>query len=84
MAIQQPPKQISMTLLGRQATQNRWRWLGIVILLGILLSAFVLSLGLGSVSIPLPEVVTILTGGEPSKASWKDILWQFCMDRPLD
>lgn len=62
---------------------NRWRWLGIVILLGVLLSAFLLSLGLGSVAIPLSDVVTILTGGTPSKASWQDILWQFRFPKAL-
>ncbi|MEM9092618.1 MAG: iron chelate uptake ABC transporter family permease subunit, partial [Cyanobacteria bacterium P01_F01_bin.53] len=83
MVIQQPPEQISMTLLDRQVTHNRWRWLGIVILLGILLSAFLLSMGLGSISIPLSEVLTIVIGGEPSKASWKDILWQFRFPKAL-
>jgi iron complex transport system permease protein len=42
-----------------------------------------LSLALGSVRIPLREVVTILSGGESSRATWETIVWQLRLPRAL-
>jgi iron complex transport system permease protein len=44
---------------------------------------FVLSLAIGSVSIPLPEVLNILLGGTPTKPGWRTIIWQFRFPRSL-
>jgi len=44
---------------------------------------FVLSLAIGSVSIPLPDVLTILLGGTPTKPGWRNIIWQFRLPRSL-
>ena len=59
-----------------------WPTLGIqsrvlFLLLSLLFAVFLLSLLLGSVRIPLDEVLTILLGGEGSKASWTTIILKF-------
>ncbi|MDF5730656.1 MAG: iron ABC transporter permease [Rhizonema sp. PD38] len=46
-------------------------------------TAFLLDLGLGSVQIPLQEVITILLGGEPSKASWTNIILKFRLPKAI-
>jgi len=48
-----------------------------------LLMLLAFSLTLGTVSIPLSEVFTILTGGEPTKPTWSVIVWQFRLPRSL-
>ncbi len=60
---------------------SRTVWLG-VLLAGVML-IFVLSLAIGSVSIPLPDVLTILLGGTPTKPGWRTIIWQFRLPRSL-
>lgn len=52
-------------------------------LLGALLGAFLLSLALGSVPIPLDNVVRILLGGTPDKATWADILFKFRLPKAV-
>ena len=52
-------------------------------LLGALLVAFLLSLALGSVRIPLDNVVRILLGGTPDKATWADILFKFRLPKAV-
>jgi iron complex transport system permease protein len=52
-------------------------------LLAALVIAFVASLVVGSVSIPLPEVVTVLFGGEPARATWKTIVLDFRLPKAL-
>lgn len=53
-------------------------------LLGLLLlGLFCASLALGSVPIPLPEVITILSGGTPTQPAWREIIWQFRLPRSL-
>lgn len=56
-------------------------WLG-VLLVGVAL-IFALSLAIGSVSIPLPEVLTTLLGGTPTRPGWRTIIWQFRLPRAL-
>lgn len=56
-------------------------WLG-VLLAGVAL-IFALSLAIGSVSIPLPEVLTTLLGGTPTRPGWRTIIWQFRLPRAL-
>ena len=48
-----------------------------------LLAAFIFSLALGSVHIPVREIVTILTGGESAKASWSHIVLTFRLPKAL-
>ncbi len=50
-------------------------------LLGVFLIVFCLSLSLGSVSIPIDQVLTILRGGSPDRASWATIVLQFRLPR---
>ncbi|MBL8154427.1 MAG: iron ABC transporter permease [Anaerolineae bacterium] len=52
-------------------------------LLILLVGAFVLSLTIGSVSIPLDQVITILLGGEPSRATWTTIVVDFRLPKAL-
>lgn len=57
------------------------------VLLGILaggvLLLFALSLAIGTVSIPLSDVITTLLGGTPTKPGWGTIIWQFRLPRSL-
>ncbi len=48
--------------------------LALVGLLAVLLTIFVMSLAVGSVSIPLDQTVVVLLGGEPERASWTHIV----------
>jgi len=65
-------------------TVQQLRWLGLMGLLTLLLIAsLLLSLALGSVEIPLQEVVKILFGGEVAQATWKDIIFQFRLPKAL-
>ncbi|MCS7222047.1 MAG: iron ABC transporter permease [Anaerolineae bacterium] len=69
-------------------SQEAWPRLGLqpLVLIGLtllLLSLFFLSLVLGSVSIPLSEVLTILVGGEPTKATWATIVLKFRLPKAL-
>jgi iron complex transport system permease protein len=56
---------------------------GLVLLGGLVLLMFVTSLAVGSVAIPLPEVVRVLLGGESSKPAWADIILQFRLPRAI-
>lgn len=51
---------------------------GILIALGVLLVvAFLISLAVGSVNIPLDQIVTVLLGGEAERTSWTNIVLKF-------
>lgn len=70
----------------QDAAQLRWPRVGvrpvvIVALLVALGAVFLLSLAVGSVTIPLEEIVTVLTGGEASRASWTTIVLKFRLPR---
>ncbi len=52
-------------------------------LLSALIFAFLLDLGFGSVNIPINEVLTILLGGEPEKATWTNIILKFRLPKAL-
>lgn len=45
-----------------------------LLLLILIAALFALNITVGSVSIPLPDVLQILTGGEPAKPSWQYII----------
>lgn len=55
----------------------------VVLLIVILVVAFILSLTLGSVHIPPEQVLRILTGGEPDKASWTDVIFKFRLPKAV-
>ncbi|MBN8639521.1 MAG: iron ABC transporter permease [Anaerolineae bacterium] len=48
-----------------------------------LAAAFAASLALGSVSIPLGDILTILRGGEGARASWTTIVMEFRLPKAL-
>lgn len=49
----------------------------LVILLAGLIGVFILSLMLGSVRIPLEQIIKVLLGGEADKTSWTNIILKF-------
>ncbi|NJL55451.1 iron ABC transporter permease [bacterium] len=65
----------------------KWRAASYPLLLGILggglVLLFAVSLAIGTVPIPLPDVFTILLGGTPTKPTWSAIIWQFRLPRSL-
>jgi iron complex transport system permease protein len=59
-------------------TTTRW-----TLLLLALIMLFALNLSLGSVRIPLSEILKILLTGESKQPVWSDIVWDFRMTRAL-
>jgi iron complex transport system permease protein len=76
-----PARAVAGTTSLRMVSQRRLSLFALLIVLLVLL--FVFSLSMGSVSIPLPEIVTILTGGEPARATWTDIVLKFRLPKAL-
>jgi iron complex transport system permease protein len=52
-------------------------------LITALIFAFLLDLALGSVHIPINQVVTILLGGEPEKTTWTNIILKFRLPKAI-
>jgi iron complex transport system permease protein len=70
------------------AVSTIWPRLGVrrvalVALLGALVGMFLLSLAIGSVQIPLTDILTILVGGEPARATWTTIVIDFRLPKAL-
>ena len=68
--------------------QNAWPRLGLkpLLLVGlaaVLAGMLMLSLALGSVRIPLKDVVTVLLGGEPGKETWTNIVLKYRLPKAL-
>ena len=61
----------------------RWKVLLLIGLLGMMIAAFLVKLALGSVSIPLADVVAVLRGGEASKAAWHTIILDYRLPQAL-
>lgn len=59
------------------------RRLTLLALIGLLALTFVVSLASGSVSIPLDNVLRILVGGVPDRATWADIVLKFRLPKAL-
>lgn len=59
------------------------RRLVFVFLLLALAGCFLLSLTIGSVNIPLPDILTILVGGEPARETWVNIVLKFRLPKAL-
>lgn len=49
----------------------------LALLVVVLIGLFLVSLAIGSVNIPLDQVVTILLGGEGERATWTNIVFRF-------
>ena len=54
-----------------------------VLLIGGLLVIFVLSLAIGSVEIPLDQIITTLLGGEAERSAWTNIILKFRLPKAL-
>ncbi len=57
----------------KSSVQKYW-W---ILLPSVLIVLFLVNISLGSVKIPLPETLKVLTGGEPSNPVWADIIFDF-------
>ncbi|MEM7482395.1 MAG: iron ABC transporter permease [Acidobacteriota bacterium] len=64
----------------RRIGWNAVLFLGLVVGLVVL---FLLEVTLGSVRIPLADVVSILAGETPDRASWAQIVWEFRLPRAV-
>lgn len=59
-------------------------WYSRLLLMGLLACClFFLNLSIGSVAIPLSEVIKILFGATAEKASWGHIIWEFRLPKAL-
>ena len=78
---------LSTPNLGVQAEQARGVALGPGLMLAglalVALAAFLISLAVGSVRIPLDEIVAVLLGGEASKTAWTTIVLKFRLPKAL-
>lgn len=63
--------------------KTRTQTLLLIALLVGLIALFLLSLSLGSVSIPVEQIVTILFGGTAEKASWATIVLKFRLPKAI-
>jgi iron complex transport system permease protein len=63
--------------------RTRTQTLLLIALIVGLIAVFLLSLSLGSVSIPLEQIVTILFGGSAEKASWATIVLKFRLPKAI-
>ncbi|NJN09214.1 MAG: iron ABC transporter permease [Richelia sp. RM2_1_2] len=63
--------------------KNKKKTIILTILVSSLILIFLLDLALGSVNIPLGEVMTILLGGESEKATWSTIIFKFRLPKAL-
>ncbi len=75
-----------ITLVRVQAAEQMiWsrRRMALTALMVGLIAAFAASLALGSVSIPLGDILTILRGGEGARASWTTIVMDFRLPKAL-
>jgi iron complex transport system permease protein len=55
----------------------------LALLVGLLVAVFFAALAVGSVSIPLNEIVTVLLGGEASRDAWTNIILKFRLPKAL-
>jgi iron complex transport system permease protein len=59
------------------------RWWPILVMALALIGAFLLVVTLGSVNIPLEDVLRVILGGEASKASWTTIIVHFRLPKAI-
>jgi iron complex transport system permease protein len=55
----------------------------LLVLVALLVGAFLLGIATGSVNIPLGDVIKVLTGAEPAKATWATIIQDFRLPKAL-
>ena len=67
-------------MISQKNNRKNWILIGSILILGGL---FILSLSLGSVNIRFSEVIKILLGQEPIKASWGSIILQFRLPKVI-
>jgi iron complex transport system permease protein len=77
-----PPQTASLPV------DERWprlglRWGVLAALMAGLMGVFLLSLALGSVSIPLDDIGRVLLGGEASREAWTNIILKFRLPKAL-
>lgn len=71
-----------------QTSKHDWPRLGLrraalFGLLAVLIGVFLISIALGSVSIPLKDILAVLLGGEASQTSWATIILNFRLPKSL-
>ena len=71
---------VELEALGRTSRRHALTFAGLG---GALVTLFVVAIAVGSVSIPLADVVTVLWGGEASRASWETIVEQIRVPRSI-
>ena len=54
----------------------------LILLIGLILF-FLIDIALGSVHIPIQEVISILLGQETTKATWTTIIWKFRLPKAI-
>jgi iron complex transport system permease protein len=59
------------------------KYLPFILLFGILILAFLLDIALGSVQIPVSEVIKVLLTGEAEKVSWINIILKFRLPKAI-
>jgi iron complex transport system permease protein len=80
---------VSVTpVVTKTAPTTTWPRLGVrrvvlVLLLAGLVGMFLLSLLIGSVTIPLGDILTILIGGEPARSTWTTIVRDFRLPKAI-
>ncbi len=55
----------------------------LLVLVGVLVAIFLLSLAVGSVSIPLNQIMTVLLGGEAERVSWTNIVLKIRLPKAI-
>ena len=66
-----------------ERVRGQWRRWALLGLAAALPGMFALSLIIGSVNIPLNDVVTVLLGGEPARSSWTTIVLNFRLPKAV-
>lgn len=74
------PADADISTTAPETAVRRWVMIGLI---GLLLITFLLSISLGSVAIPLGDVIGVLAGGEARKATWTTIVLQFRLPKAL-
>lgn len=79
---------MDISLSKTQAREQIWpqtslRGVLLLLLLGGLVGLFLLNISLGSVEIPLNNIVRVLLGGEADKATWNTIILKFRLPKAL-
>jgi iron complex transport system permease protein len=77
------PPTLEMPPAGQDWPRLEFRRPALIGLLGLLVTAFLLSLAIGSVNIPLEDIVKVLLGRDATKKAWTDIVLKFRLPKAL-